>query len=148
MSEVPECQEQSVEIRISELFFSTTDSRGVMTSCNDVFRRLSGYSQVELMGSPHNIIRHEHMPRAVFHLLWERLRKGAAFFGYIKNLAKDGRYYWVASYVTPIFGGYLSIRFKPTSSIFENISSVYGSMLQIETADVGGAGACSKRVAI
>ena len=140
MSEVPECQEQSVEIRISELFFSTTDSRGVMTSCNDVFRRLSGYSQVELMGSPHNIIRHEHMPRAVFHLLWERLRKGAAFFGYIKNLAKDGRYYWVASYVTPIFGGYLSIRFKPTSSIFENISSVYGSMLQIETADVGGAG--------
>ena len=140
MSEVPDIQEQPLDIRITELFFSTTDSRGVITSCNEDFRRLSGYSQTELVGNPHNIIRHAQMPRAVFLLLWERVRSGEAFFGYIKNRAKDGRYYWVASYVTPIFGGYLSIRFKPTSSIFEKFICAYGPMLQMEVADANGAG--------
>ena len=103
---------------LSELFFSRTDLRGVIHSGNRVFTRVSGYTAAELAGRPHNIIRHPEMPRAVFELLWENLKADRPICAYVKNMAKDGSYYWVFASVYPVPGGYLSIRLKPTSAIF------------------------------
>lgn len=109
-----ELTDQPREFSPEEIFFSITDQRGVILGWNEVFVRISAYGADELHGSPHNIIRHPHMPRGVFHLLWEALQAGRPFSGYVKNRAKDGRYYWVYAVAVPIQDGYLSVRFKPT----------------------------------
>jgi aerotaxis receptor len=119
---------------IEELFFSITDERGVITSGNEVFARVSGYSIDELLGKPHNIIRHPDVPRAVFYLLWDYLKAGKAIAAYVKNMAKDGRYYWVMALVTPIQGRYLSIRLKPTSPIFAQVKQIYAELLALEAS--------------
>src|ERR687897_472191 len=72
-----------------ELIVSKTDPRGVITYANDVFLRVSGYAMDEVIGQPHNLIRHPDMPRAVFQLLWETLAAGRELFAYINNLASD-----------------------------------------------------------
>jgi len=116
-----------------ELFFSTTDQKGIILSGNEVFSRVAGYDSVdELIGQPHNIIRHPDMPRAVFKLLWDTLKAGEPFAGYVKNLATDGGYYWVMALVVPVEGGYLSVRFKPTSPYFAVIKEVYADLLNVE----------------
>lgn len=120
------------EFGIDELFFSTTDKRGVITAGNAVFTRVSGYTTKELYGRPHNIIRHPDMPRAVFQLLWNYIQNGNPIAAYVKNLAKDGKYYWVTAFVIPIEEGYLSIRLKPSSPIFAEIPDIYTQMLQCE----------------
>jgi PAS domain S-box-containing protein len=88
-----------------EIIVSKTDSRGWMTYVNDVFCRVSLYSEAELLGQPHSLIRHPDMPRAVFHLLWQRIQEGKEIFAYVKNLARNGDYYWVLAHVTPSFDG-------------------------------------------
>lgn len=120
------------EFQIGELFFSTTDARGVILHGNDVFTRISGYEEAELIGSPHSIIRHPDMPRTVFHLLWETIQDGRTIAAYVKNLAKDGRYYWVLAVVMPCAAGYLSVRLKPTTPLFEAAKQLYAQLLQIE----------------
>jgi PAS domain S-box-containing protein len=74
---------------------SKTDPRGIITYANEVFIEVSGYTEEELIGKPHNIIRHPDMPRTVFKLLWDTIKSGREFWGYVKNMAKDGSYYWV-----------------------------------------------------
>lgn len=71
--------------RIDELFFSRTDSRGRIVAGNHVFQRVSGFDWAEMMGEPHNIVRHPDMPRAVFHILWERIREGLPTATYVLN---------------------------------------------------------------
>ena len=88
-----------------ELFFSTTDRKGIIRSGNQVFVRVSGHPLETLLGAPHNIIRHPDMPRAVFQLLWSYLDQGKPFAGFVKNMAADGCYYWVMALVVPIDGG-------------------------------------------
>ncbi|MGE3274554.1 MAG: PAS domain-containing protein [Vicinamibacterales bacterium] len=117
-----------------ELFFSTTDRKGIIRSGNQVFARVSGYPVDRLLGQPHNIIRHPDMPKAVFKLLWDYLEAGRVFAGFVKNMAIDGRYYWVMALVLPIDGGYLSIRLKPTSAYFGIIPGLYASLLRVEQA--------------
>jgi PAS domain S-box-containing protein len=119
--------------RADELFFSTTDEKGVIRSGNEVFARVSGYDDVrELIGRPHNIIRHPDMPRAVFKLMWDFLKGGNSFAGYVKNMAADGCYYWVMALVVPIQGGFLSIRFKPSSPYLAAVKELYAKLLSIE----------------
>lgn len=120
------------EFLVEELFFSTTDSRGVITSGNDVFARVSGYPIGDLLGEPHNIIRHPDMPRAVFALLWNYLENGKTIGAYVKNMAKDGAFYWVFALASPIPNGYLSVRFKPTSPTLETVSALYAEMRKVE----------------
>lgn len=116
-----------------ELFFSTTDHKGIILSGNEVFVRVAGYDDItELIGQPHNIIRHPEMPRAVFKLMWDTLKTGEPFAGYVRNLAKDGGYYWVMALVVPMAGGYLSVRFKPSSPYFNIIREVYTELLAVE----------------
>ncbi|MGC9120802.1 MAG: PAS domain-containing protein [Sulfurihydrogenibium sp.] len=82
---------------------SKTDTKGIITYANPVFCEIAGYSEEELIGKPHNIVRHPDMPRTIFKLLWDTIQRGEEIFAYVKNLAKDGRYYWVLAHVTPTF---------------------------------------------
>ena len=120
------------DFKLSELFFSTTDKRGVITAGNEVYVRVSGYSLDELVGSPHNIIRHPDMPRCAFKLLWSYLESGKRFAAYVKNRSKDGSYYWVLAAVFPIQDGYLSIRLKPSTPLRDKIAEVYADLLRLE----------------
>ncbi|WP_417261259.1 PAS domain-containing protein [Celeribacter sp.] len=117
---------------IEELFFSRTDERGVIAAGNEVFRRVSEYSWEELVGAPHKIIRHPDMPKGVFYIFWERIKKGLATGAYVKNRAKDGRYYWVYAIISPIQGGYVSVRLKPTSKVFDSAKATYAEILKLE----------------
>ncbi|VAX38001.1 PUTATIVE SIGNAL-TRANSDUCTION SENSOR PROTEIN [hydrothermal vent metagenome] len=123
---------QEIEFKIEELFFSTTDSTGNILSGNDVFVKISQYSREELIGAPHNIIRHPDMPKLVFKVLWDSIQAGKPIGAYVKNLAKDGRYYWVLATVFPIPDGYLSIRLKPTTPIFNLMPDVYAALIEAE----------------
>ena len=127
-------QNRETQFEVHELFFSTTNSKGVILHGNDVFVRISGYSEDELIGAPHSVVRHPDMPRCVFQLLWETIQAGHSIAAYVKNLAKDGSYYWVLALVIPIDDGYLSIRLKPTSALFPVVQSLYEKLLGIEAA--------------
>ncbi len=120
---------------------SRTDTSGKITYANRTFMELSGFPERELLGIQHNIIRHPDMPRGVFHFLWEELNAGREFFGYVKNLCKDGGYYWVFANVTPDHDtqaqrvtGYYSVRRRPPESAIAVIEPVYQEMLRIEQA--------------
>nr|MBP9839124.1 PAS domain-containing protein [Pseudomonadota bacterium] len=118
--------------KLNELFFSTTDLRGVITAGNQVFVDISKYSVEELLGAPHNIIRHPEMPRAVFRLLWRYLEANKIIVAYVKNMAANGNYYWVLALVYPLEDGYISIRFKPSSKYFSVVQNLYTEMKEIE----------------
>lgn len=139
------------EITFSEDIFivSKTDLKGNITYCNDTFIDISGYKEDELIGKPHNILRHKDMPRVVFKLLWDKIQAGEEIFAYVKNLAKSGKYYWVHAYVTPTFEintnkivGYHSVRRSPNPEAVKTIEGVYRKMLQAERS--GGMDASGK----
>lgn len=121
-----------------ELIVSKTDPRGVITYANDVFLRISGYESTEILGRPHNVIRHPDMPRAVFALLWDTLAERREVFAYIDNLAADGANYWVLAHVTPSFDrdsaviGYHSDRRKPSPRAVARIRPLYDRLLAEE----------------
>jgi PAS domain S-box-containing protein len=121
-----------------EIIVSKTDPKGIITYANDVFVRVSAYSEDELLGQPHNIIRHPDMPRAVFRLLWDTLQTGHEIFGYVLNLAADGAHYWVLAHVTPTVDGsgrivgYHSNRRTPNRDGLEQIKPVYEALLAEE----------------
>ncbi len=117
---------------VKELFFSTTDRKGILTAWNEVFARVAGYEPSEMRGQPHNMVRHPHMPRCVFQLLWEFLLSDRPIGAYVKNLAKTGEYYWVFALASPHEGGFLSIRLKPTSDLLGVVNGLYGELLECE----------------
>ncbi len=117
---------------LNEVFFSRTDDRGVIQSCNYVFKRVAHFEWEELIGSPHKAVRHPDMPRGVFQLFWDTLKAGDSMGAYVKNKAKDGLYYWVFAVVVPCAGGYLSARIRPSSALFEEVKQAYAELLQAE----------------
>jgi aerotaxis receptor len=101
------------------LIVSRTDPAGIITHVNQSFVDMSGYSREELIGAPHYILRHPDMPPAAFKDLWETVRRGEKWQGYVKNLRKDGGFYWVKATVIPNIRnaqviGYTSVRRKPS----------------------------------
>lgn len=124
--------DQEIAFSSDELFFSRTDEKGIILSGNSIFQRISLYSWDELLNKPHNIIRHPDMPKAVFWLLWDTIKKGEPIGAYVKNRTKDGRYYWVFAIATPIKGGYLSVRLKPTTPILGIVEQEYKNLLAVE----------------
>ena len=103
---------------------STTDLQGRITYCNPAFIEVSGYSREELLGQPHNLIRHPDMPEEGFRDLWATVQAGRPWTGLVKNRRKDGRPYWVQANVTPIMVddqpvGYLSVRGVPARAQVE-----------------------------
>ncbi len=125
-------------MREDDFIVSMTDLKGVITYGNRIFIEFSGYSEAELLGTQHNIIRHPDMPRAVFKLLWDKIQNREECFAYVKNMAKDGSFYWVFTNVTPNFDaagnvtGYFSVRRKPRLSGVQVMSEVYRIMLEAE----------------
>lgn len=109
-----------------DLFFSTTDAKGVIRRTNRVFDSLSRYSAEELVGAPHNIIRHDDMPAGAFKLLWDELEQGRPACVYVLNRAKDGLDYWVFATVAPLADGYLSVRVRPNNhALFTPVKEIY-----------------------
>jgi PAS domain S-box-containing protein len=121
-----------------ELIVSKTDLRGVITYANDVFLRISRYELDEVLGRPHNLIRHPEMPRAVFALLWQTLAEGRELFAYINNLASDGAHYWVLAHVTPSYSadgaviGYHSNRRRPSPGAIRTVTPLYRRLVEEE----------------
>ncbi|MBB3210375.1 aerotaxis receptor [Rhodopirellula rubra] len=130
----PVCLDRESVFKVNELFFSTTDQRGVIRYGNGVFTRVSGYESEELIGKAHSIVRHPDMPRSVFRLFWNTLGEGETIAAYVKNRSKDGSYYWVMAVAAPISGGYLSVRLKPTSGLLDTVAGVYSGVLADERA--------------
>lgn len=127
------------EMREGDFIVSKTDATGKLTYGNRIFIDFSGYSESELLGKQHNIVRHPDMPRAVFKLLWDTVPTGKELFAYVKNLAKDGSFYWVFANVTASYDqqgniiGYYSVRRKPSKEAVRNIEPIY-QMLCAEEA--------------
>ena len=128
---------EEVTYSSQEQLVSTTDLRGVITYTNDIFCRVAGYLPEELLGKNHNIIRHPDMPKAAFHDLWVHAKAGRPWRGAVKNRCKDGRYYWVDAYVTPIYEGgkitgYQSVRTKLNDKTRDIASQAYRQLLKQE----------------
>lgn len=120
---------------LEEVFFSRTDDRGIIRSGNEVFRRVSHYEWSELIGAPHKTIRHPDMPKGVFWLFWDTIKKGEAMGAYVKNRSKDGLHYWVYASAVPCDGGYLSARIKPSGPMLKSIVPMYEELLRLETEE-------------
>ena len=126
--------DQEVPFPEGRLIVSRTDLQGRITHCNPSFVAMSGYTEAELIGQAHSILRHPDMPAAAFADLWQTIQAGDKWTGYVKNLRKDGRYYWVFAVVIPnIRNGeivsYTSVRRKPAARKVAAASALYRTML-------------------
>jgi len=121
-----------------EIIVSKTDARGVITYANDVFLRVAGYSEAEVLGQAHNFIRHPDMPRSVFGLLWETIKARQEIFAYVVNLARNGDHYWVFAHVTPSYdaagrpAGYHSSRRAMYADALPKVRDLYARLRQEE----------------
>ncbi|HET7724718.1 MAG TPA: PAS domain-containing protein [Propionibacteriaceae bacterium] len=116
-----------------ELIVSQTDVDGVITMCNEAFVLMSGYSRDELIGSSHAILRHPDMPRAAFADLWSTVEQGSRWSGYVKNLRRDGGFYWVYATIIPkvvdgLVVGHTSVRREPSRDKVAELAAVYATM--------------------
>ena len=114
---------------------SSTNLKGVITHCNQNFVDISGFSEQELVGTPHNLVRHPDMPQAAFADLWDTLKAGQHWMGMVKNRAKNGDHYWVDAYVTPLYDqgkviGYESVRVKPQRDQIDRAAQAYARINQ------------------
>ena len=117
---------------------SETDLKGNITFANRKFCEISGYSIDELIGKPHNIIRHPDMPKEAFAQMWKTIQSGTLWHGLVKNLRKDGRYYWVDTEVSPSYDetgklkGYIAARKPASRKNIEETAELYRKMLEQE----------------
>ena len=130
--------DEEVVMADEEFIVSKTDLRGNLTYVNRTFMEMALLNEKQLLGQNHNIIRHPDMPKGVFKFLWQTIKKEEEFFGFVKNLRSDGRYYWVFANVTTEYdiagkpSGFFSVRRKPPASAIQVIAPIYQQMLQIE----------------
>lgn len=121
------------------LIVSKTDKKGIITYANDYFCSIAGYELSEVLGKPHNMVRHPLMPGCVFKLLWNTIQAQEGIFAYVVNKGKGDIYYWVLAYVTPSFDennqlvGYHSTRRKPTERALSKIKPLYKALLDEES---------------
>jgi aerotaxis receptor len=120
------------------LIVSSTDLRGIITYANRKFCEIARYTKKELTGKNHNIIRHPDMPKAAFKELWDTIQAGKEWTGIVKNLRKDGRYYWVYSHISPVFNdereitGYTAARRPASKSEISECIPLYKELLEKE----------------
>lgn len=121
-----------------EIIVSKTDLKGHIIYANETFLTIADFTESEVLGQPHNIIRHPDMPRCIFKLLWDTIRSGHEIFAYVMNMGRTGDHYWVLAHVTPTFSdrgqiiGYHSNRRVPGRAQVELFSEVYGQLLEVE----------------
>ena len=122
----------------NDFIVSKTDTKGFITYCNQIFMDMCMYSQDELIGANHNLIRHPDMPRIAFKLLWNLIQQKKEFFGFVKNLRKDGGYYWVFANITASVDsngnivGYYSVRRKPSKKGIKAVIPLYKQLVNAE----------------
>jgi len=121
----------------NEIIVSKTDTRGIIQYANDVFMRVAKYDESDVLGQPHNMIRHPDMPRTIFKLLWDTIGSGQEIFAYVKNMTADGGHYWVLAHVTPstVDGrivGYHSNRRSPNRTALAKVQPLYEAILNEE----------------
>lgn len=126
-------------LRDDQFIISSTNERGVIKSVNNDFLEISGFDLDEVIGEPHNLIRHPDMPPAVFEMMWEHLKAGKQWMGIVKNRCKNGDHYWVNAHVTAIrhnnqIVGYESVRSKPDAEQIQRAKSVYARIKQQKSA--------------
>ena len=125
--------QQNFDFPGDELLVSTTNTKGEISHCNPAFVRVSGYSYDELIGQPHNIIRHPDMPAEAYKDMWRTIGRGEPWTGLVKNRRKNGDHYWVRANVTPILEGgkpraYMSVRTKPSAAEAAAAEALYAQM--------------------
>lgn len=136
------------QVSADAFLVSKTDTKGKITYCNIPFIRIVGAKVDELIGKPHNVVRHPDMPKVVFKILWEHIKNKREVFAYVKNKSFDGSYYWVFANVTASLDengsviGYYSVRRKPNPKALEIIIPLYKQLLDAEKS--GGLDASSK----
>ena len=124
----------------NDLIVSKTDLKGRITYANHTFLEIAGYQEGEVLGQPHNLIRHENMPRGVFELFWSTIADGNEIFAYVVNSTRDGDHYWVIAHVTPSYqngqiSGYHSTRRVPNSAVIRDvIEPLYDELNDIEAS--------------
>ena len=130
---------EEIELDPKRYIVSETDEKGIITYCNDYFIEVAGYSREELIGKAHNVIRHPDMPKIIFKLLWQTIKSGKNINALVKNLAKDGRYYWIFTEFeirkdtdTSNVIGYHASRKIVSKHIIEIISDLYAKVLSVE----------------
>ena len=132
----------------NDFIVSKTDTKGRLTYVNKIFIDLAEYTEEELLGKPHNIVRHPDMPKAIFKLLWDRIQAKEEIFAYVINKTKNNNSYWVYANVTASLDehgnivGYYSVRRKPNPQALDVIKPLYAQMLQAERS--GGMDAGTK----
>jgi len=126
------------EMSENDFIVSKTDTKGRLTYVNKIFIEMAEYTEEELLGKPHNIVRHPDMPKTVFKLLWDRIQNKEEIFAYVINKTKNGNDYWVYANVTASLDdrgniiGYYSVRRKPNPDALKTIKPLYAQMLQAE----------------
>ncbi len=130
-----------LEVKPVDIIVSKADEDGDITYANPIFYKLSGYSKKELTNAPHSILRHPDMPKAVFKYFWSELKKGNDVNAFVKNLTKDGSFYWVYAYVRPTFNtdgslrNYVSTRKPMSSGARTVIEPLYKKLIELEETD-------------
>ena len=130
--------QQEIVMDYDDFIVSKTNVKGKITYCNRIFIKIAGYNEKDLLGQPHNIIRHPDMPRSVFRLLWNTLQEGNEFFGLVKNKTRSGGFYWAFANVTASVDkdgtllGYYSVRRKPERTLIDALQPIYQQMLEEE----------------
>ena len=126
------------ELGENDFIVSKTDTKGRLTYVNKIFIDLAEYPEDQLLGKPHNIVRHPDMPKSIFKLLWDRVQAKEEIFAFVVNKTKNNNSYWVYANVTPSLDerdnivGYYSVRRKPNAQALEMIQPIYAKMLQAE----------------
>ena len=121
-------------LKNDDFLVSQTDDKGIILFANDDFCKIAGYTIDELVGKPHNIVRHRDMPKAAFKDLWDTVKSGKVWDGYVKNKTKDGGYYWVYATVYPMKDTvtnqtrYMSCRRKPSTQEIQAAQTLYKTL--------------------
>ena len=129
--------DEEVPFPEGKLIVSRTDTKGMITHCNQAFIDMSGFEESDLIGYPHHILRHPDMPAAAFKDLWDTVNTKTKWSGYVKNLRKDGKYYWVYAVVVPNIRegklvGFASVRRKPSRTKINECIALYKTMIKEE----------------
>ncbi|KIM04276.1 MAG: histidine kinase [Sulfurovum sp. AS07-7] len=130
--------DEPIKIDSKKMLVSKTDEDGNIIYSNDYFREVCGYKESELYGMPHNMVRHPDMPRAIFYLMWTSIKQNKNISAVVKNLAKDGRYYWVITdfeFSVDMLSGrktYIGFRQAAPASVIKGIAPLYVSLTDIE----------------
>jgi len=135
----PTPKDEEIILNPKRYIVSKTDPKGIIEYGNDYFVEISGYSEAELIGKPHSLIRHPDMPKIVFKMMWDRINQGQNIMAVVKNLAKDGRYYWVVTEfepkrdpITNEIISHTAFRKAAPKKAVEAIEPIYKKLLEIE----------------